>query len=140
VVVRAQAEGDGIVGATLEKRVFHHHAGCEYADHLAPNQASCRCRVFDLVAQGDAQTRLEQFAHVALEGVVGHTGERKALALAQLTRGQRDAENRRRPLGVLAEGLVEIPEPEENDGVGMFAFDPLVLLENWARLQGTPFS
>jgi hypothetical protein len=72
--------------------------------------------------------------------VVGHTGERKTVAFAELTRGQRDTENGRRPLGVLAEGLVEIAEPEENDGVGIFAFDPLVLLENWARLQSTPFS
>jgi hypothetical protein len=67
--------------------------------------------------------------------VIGHPRQRKPLAPAELARGQRDAKNRRDPLGILTKRLIEVAEPEEDDGIGVFAFDPQVLLENRARLQ-----
>src|SRR5206468_793538 len=66
---------------------------------------------------------------------IGNTGERKTLALAQLARSQRDAEQRRDAFSVLAEGFVEISEPEQHDGIGVLTFDPLILLEDGGRLQ-----
>ena len=62
-------------------------------------------------------------------------GERKTLALAQLARSQRDAEQRCDTFGVLAEGFVEISEPEQHDGIGVLTLDPLILLEDRGRLQ-----
>ena len=58
------------------------------------------------------------------------------MALAQLPGRQRDAQQRRGPLGILPERLVEVPEAEEDDGVRVVPLDALVLLENRDRLQG----
>jgi hypothetical protein len=57
------------------------------------------------------------------------------VALAQLARGQRDPQQRGRALRVVAERLVKVAEPKEDDGIRVLAFDPLVLLENRDRLQ-----
>jgi hypothetical protein len=67
--------------------------------------------------------------------VIGNAGEGKALALAQFPRGQGDAQDGSDPLGVLAEGLVEIAQAKEDDGVRILLLDLLVLLENGTRLQ-----
>jgi hypothetical protein len=58
------------------------------------------------------------------------------MALAQLAGRQRDPQERRGPLGVLAKGFVEVAEAEENDGARVVLLDALVLLENRDRLQG----
>jgi hypothetical protein len=67
--------------------------------------------------------------------VVGNPGQREPLPFTQLARRQGDAEQRRDPLGVLAEGLEKVTQPEENDGVRVLSLDPLILLENGGRLQ-----
>ncbi len=67
--------------------------------------------------------------------MIGNTGQRKTLALPQLARSQRDSEQRRDAFGILAEGFVEIAEPEQDDGIGVLTFDPLILLEDGGRLQ-----
>jgi hypothetical protein len=54
----------------------------------------------------------------------------------ELARRQGDAQERRGPLGIVAEGLVKVAEAKEDDGVRMLAFDSLVLLEDWDGLQG----
>jgi hypothetical protein len=58
------------------------------------------------------------------------------VALPQFTRGERDAQQRRRPLGILAESLVKVAEAEEHDGARIFLLDALVLVEDGDRLQG----
>jgi hypothetical protein len=54
----------------------------------------------------------------------------------ELARRQGDAQERCGPLGIFAEGLIEVAEAKEDDGVRMLAFDALVLLEDRDRLQG----
>ena len=119
-----------IAAASLEEGVFQDHTGCEHPHHLAPDQPPALAGLLDLVAERDSKSRPEQLADVQLEGVVGNPCHRKAMALAQLACGQRDPEDRRCPFGILAEGLVEVAQPEEDDGVGVLALDSLVLLED----------
>ncbi len=68
--------------------------------------------------------------------MVRDAGHGHAVTLPQLARGQRDAEQRRRALGILPEGLVEVAEAEEHDGIGIVLLNALVLVEDWDRLQG----
>jgi hypothetical protein len=67
--------------------------------------------------------------------VIGNAGQGEPLPFPQLARGQRNAQNWGDPLGILAEGLVEIAEAEEDDGVRVLALDLQVLVEDGRRLQ-----
>jgi hypothetical protein len=58
------------------------------------------------------------------------------LPFTEFPRGQGDAQERRRALGVVSERLVKVAQAEQDDGVGMLSLDPLVLLEDWDGLQG----
>ena len=60
--------------------------------------------------------------------MVGNAGQGGAQAFADRARGQDDIEFARDGLGVFVEGLVEVPEAEEQDGIGVLAFDLEVLL------------
>ena len=60
--------------------------------------------------------------------MVRDSGHGKALALAHRTGGQNDFQFPRGDAGVLVEGLVEVAQPEEDDGVGVLALDAEVLL------------
>jgi hypothetical protein len=70
--------------------------------------------------------------------VVRHACQRKSLPFSQFARRERDTENRGDPLGILAKRLIEIAQPEENDGVRMLALDLEVLVEDRTRLQRSP--
>ncbi len=67
------------------------------------------------------------FATIAIDGVIGDAGERHAQPLAHRLRGQREVQLARAELGVVIEGLVEVAEPEEDDGVRVAALDVEVL-------------
>ena len=79
--------------------------------------------VFELVADGDFASGLEQPADVGVRGVMRQTAHRHAVA-----RGERKVEDLRAGLGVLEKHLVEITEPEQQQRVlGQFAFDAAIL-------------
>src|SRR5205814_2927094 len=137
VIVRPQANRDRVVGGpAVEIGVFHHGAGGQYPDDLPPDQAARGTGWFHLVTEGDLDAGPEQLPDVVLEGVIRNAGHRQALPFAELARGQGDAQERGRALGILAEGLVEVAQAEEHDRVRMLTLDPLVLLEDRDRLQG----
>jgi hypothetical protein len=69
--------------------------------------------------------------------VVRDPGHRHPLTLAQFPRGERYAEDRGGALGILAEGLVEITQAKEEDGISVVLFYPLVLLEYRDRFQSS---
>ena len=133
--MRPETDCDGIIRAALEERLFHDHPGRHHAYDLAAHQPSCLRWILNLVAHGDAEAGAEQLADVALEGVIGHARQGETLAFSEFPGGQRDAEDGRDPFGILAEGFIEVAQPEEHDRVRMLTFDLQVLVENRARLQ-----
>ena len=136
VIVRPQADRHRIVGATRKVRILDHGSWRQYTDDLASHQAMSGGGILDLVAECDPQACLEQPTDIALECVVGDAGHRDAMALPQLAGRQRDAQQRRGPLGILPECFVEVAETEEHDGIRIVLLDSLVLVEDWNRLQG----
>jgi hypothetical protein len=129
------AHGYCIVRPASKECVFDHHAWRQDPDHLAADEPSSLRGILDLLAERHSKAGLEQLPDVTLEGVVGHAGKGEPLAFAQFPRGEGDAENGGDALRVLAEGLVEIAEPKEDDGVRMLALDLQVLVEDGSRLQ-----
>src|SRR5260370_38248119 len=57
----------------------------------------------------------------------GDAGHRQTLAAAHLTRGQGNVEDPRGQMGVVLEGLVEIAQTEEQDGVWLTALELEIL-------------
>lgn len=85
VVMRPQADRDGVVGAaTLEVRILDHRAGRQHPDHLPTNEAARVARRLHLVAKGDLQPGSEQLSDVALVRVIRHAGHRNAVPFAEL--------------------------------------------------------
>ena len=124
VVMRPQADGDNVVRATLQEGILHDGPWRQDPDDLATDQPARDAGFLDLVTDRHPEPRLEQLAHVGLEGVVGDAGQRQALAFAQLARGQRDAEQRRDPFRILSESFVEITQPKQHDGVRVLPLYP----------------
>ena len=61
-------------------------AGRDDADDLALDEALGLARVFDLIADGDAETLLDQARDVAVDRVKRHAAHRDAAAAASLDR------------------------------------------------------
>jgi hypothetical protein len=59
--------------------------------------------------------------------VVRDAGERNLVALAHLPRGKHDFQLPGGDARVLVEGLVEVAQPEQHDGVGVLLLDAEVL-------------
>ncbi len=129
VAVRVRRDGgDEIVALRLELAGVEDAAGREDLRDLAPHDLT-RLRCFHLVANGHTPPGLEQLGDVALGRVVGHAAHGRALAL-----GQREVEQARALLGVGEEHLVEIAEPEEQEGVGRdLALEPMILLHHGSQ-------
>ena len=133
--MRPEADSDRVVRAPLQEGVLDDGPRGQDADDLAADQPARRAGLFDLVAERHPESSLEQLSDVGFEGVIGHAGQRQPLALAKFARGQRDAEQRRDPLGILTERLVEIAQSKQHDGIRVLALHPQVLLEDGGRLQ-----
>ena len=88
-------------------------------------------RLFELVADGDFLSGLEQSRQVTAGGVVRDAAHGRGLAS-----GERDVEDGGGELGVLEEEFVEVAEPEEEQGVArQFAFDAPVLEHHGGELR-----
>ena len=86
--------------------------------------------VFELVADGDLASGLEQPADVGVGRVMRQAAHRHAVA-----RGERKIEKLRAGLRVLEKHLVKIAEPEQQQRVlGQFAFDAAILRHHGGEL------
>ena len=99
----------------------------DHARHLAPHQLLRQARVFHLFADRDLEPAPDQFCDVALGGVVGHATHGDGHAFFFIARGQRDLQLARGQHRVVEEKLVEIPQPEEQQSVGMLFLDGGIL-------------
>ncbi len=84
------------------------------------HHAFCGLRVLDLIADHHLVALAYQAGDVAVGGVVGYARKRHPVAvLIPSPGGQGDIEFPGHHAGVLAERLVKVPHPEEEDGVGV---------------------
>jgi len=114
--------GEEVVALGQEQPVVEVGAGRQDRGHLALHQLA-RAGLLGLVADGHLAAGLEQPPDVVPGGVVGQAAHGHAVAL-----GERQLEQLGRVDGILEEHLVEVPQPEEQQGIlREFAPDPAVL-------------
>ncbi len=124
--VRTEVDGGdrqrflGVVGLDLDGR-----ARRQDLDDLPLDDALGRPRVLDLLADGDLVAEAEELREVGVDGVEGDAAHGDLLP-----GGQGQAEERGGRLGVLVEHLVEIAQPEEEEGVLVLRLDAEVLLHH----------
>jgi hypothetical protein len=104
--------------------------GREHPDHLAAHQAPGLRGVLHLLRDRHLETRIEELADVAGEGVVGDPAHRRADLVVVPAPGEDDAEDRRGLLRILEEQLVEIAEPVEEQRVLHLVLELQVLLQH----------
>jgi hypothetical protein len=78
------------------------------ADDLAPYQALRLGRVLDLLGHRDSESSVEQFAEIAVKGMVRNTAHRCFDGVVLAATRQRDSQDRGCRLRILEEQLVEI--------------------------------
>ncbi len=83
-------------------------AGRDHPHDVAAQELLALAPALELLADRDLLAGLDQPGDVALGGVVGDAGHRRALS-----RGQRDRQQARPQLGILEEQLVEVAEAEQ---------------------------
>jgi hypothetical protein len=98
----------------IRRRARRHHAS-----YLAPYQSLCQAGIFNLFANRDLEAATDQLRDVAFGGMVRHAAHGDIRAFFFIARGQGDLQFARRQNGVIEEKLVEIPQPEEQQSVGM---------------------
>ena len=104
------------------------------ADDFALDDALRLARIFDLLADGDAESFLDEPRDVAVDGVVRHAAHRDAAAVRVLRpRRQRQFERPRRHEGVFVEHLVEVAHPEQQDRIAMLLLRVQVLTHRGRR-------
>ena len=111
-----QRRGEEVVALAVEQVLLDERPRSHHPHHVPFDQAFARFG--GLLADGDLVAGVDQTPQVVVEGVVGNPRHGVALPLAHLPRGEGDAEGRRGGAGVVLEGLVEVPEAEEQDDVG----------------------
>ena len=108
-LLRGEDGGREIVTLLLESRVLE-GSGTNDPGDLAADELS-RLDLAHLLAQRDAAPGGQQFLHVAARGVIRNAAHRHLTALRQ-----GDVQDRRGLLGIVEKHLVEVPEPEKQEG------------------------
>ena len=123
---------DEVVAPLLQHGGGHHRAGGDDADDVPVHQALGQGRVLGLLADGHLIALGDEPGDVAVTGVVGHAAHGGTLFHAALLARQGQVQLPGDQLGVLVEHLIKIPQPEEEDGVGI----PLLHLQVLAHHGG----
>ena len=110
---------DEVVGPLVQQAGLDDRPRRDDAHDVALDEPGAGRGVADLLADGHLVAAPDEPRQVALQRVRGHAGHGHALSLAHVAARQHDVELRRRRARVLVEGLVEVAEPEEDDGVGV---------------------
>ncbi len=127
--------GEVVVRVARQESRLDHRPRSHDADNLA-REDPLRWLFADLFADGDVVAFFDEAGEVVFDGVVRDARQRDAHAAADGTGGEHDVEFAGGDLGVLVEGLVEIADAEEEDRVGMVAFDLEVLLADGGDVVG----
>ncbi len=125
------AEVDGgqeVVLAAREHVVVHGHAGSDKLGDAALDEFLCELWVLKLLADSHALAGAHELGQIAVEGVVGESGELHILRGTVGTTRERYAENLGSGYSVVGESLVKVTDPEEQDGIGMLGLHLDVLL------------
>ena len=121
-----------IVAAFLgEHGALRHGTGGDNADDVPLYQPFGQRGILRLLADGDLVALRNQLCDIALGAVVGDAAHRGALFRVlhvPVAGGQGEVELAGGGDGVLVEHLIEIPEPEKEQAVGMLCLDLLILL------------
>ena len=118
-------EGVFLVGQDI---VAQHDARSHQFDHAALDESLHQLGVLQLLADGHTLARPHQLRQVGVDGMVGKSRQfdvrRRSVGAAR----ERDAQNAAGLDRVVAEGLVEIAHAEQQNGVGMYCLDGVILL------------
>ena len=114
-----------VVGAARQIGGVGQRARRDHADDVPLEQLLTLAGRLQLLADGDLLTGLDQARDVAVGRVVRDAGHRRALP-----RGQRDRQQTRAELGVLAEQLVEVAQPEQQQVVRVPPLELAILLHH----------
>ena len=115
----------------VEALFFDDRPGRDDADDLAFHQAAA-ARLLPLLADRDRVPGREEPRDVRLARVRRKPAERRFVRLAAVSRREGQVADARRRDGVVEEHLVEVAEPEEENGGLMLRLDAEVLLEQRA--------
>ena len=89
-------------------------------------------RLTGLVTDRDPPTGGDEFCDITLSRMIGHAAHRHVVPF-----GQREIKEARGGLGVFKEELVEVTEPEEEQGISRNArTQSLILLHHWGESVG----
>ena len=86
--------------------------------------------ILELVADSHTTPRSNELRQVGIEGMVGEARQLYVHRRAVGTLGKRDAEDLGGSYGVVAEGLVEVTDTEEQDSIGVLSLELHVLLHH----------
>ena len=125
---------DVVVFPLLQHGGVDEGAGGDDADDVPVHQPLGLGRVLGLLADGHLVALGDEAGDVALAGVVGHAAHGGALlrGLVPVPGGESQVQLPGDQLGVLVEHLIKIPQPEEEDGIGI----PLLHLQVLAHHGG----
>ena len=118
-----------------QKRIFlvgqdivsEHHARCYEFYDAALDQTFDRLGILQLLADGYALARPDELGQIDVDGVVRESGKFDIRGGTVGAPRERDAQNRTRGYGILAECLVEVTYAEEQYCVGMHGLDLVIL-------------
>ena len=117
-----------VVGFAFEYVVVHHQARGDEFRHAAFDKAFGLFGVLKLVADGHFQAGLDELGQVGVQAVMREACEFHLRGAAVSALGQHDVQHFGGRHGICPEGLVKVPDPEEQHGVRMLDLDPVVLL------------
>ena len=101
---------------------------CIHTNDFAAHEAHREFRVLDLLAEGDGSSGLEKFGDVALRGMVGDSTEWNRVGAGFVSRGEGNGKQCGSNLCIFEKHFVEVPDAEQQDGIGIATLDLAVLL------------
>ncbi len=121
-----QARRAGLQALLLEDRARRDHAHDLAFEKLLPGPR------LSLLADRHRVSRGQEARDVRLRRVRWEAAQRHLVRVAAVASGQREIEDRGAGARILEEHLVEVAEPEEEDGVAVLRLDAQVLCEERA--------
>jgi hypothetical protein len=115
---RVQQRDQVVVAPLDQQRVRQHRTGRDGLHDLAPDDPLRLRRILHLLADRHAPTEADQPLDVLVAGPRRHARQRHVRRAAVVARRQRQAQQLRALLGVLAEHLVEVADAEEDSASG----------------------
>ena len=119
-----------VVLAVVQHVVVDADTGRHQLRDAALHQFLGQLGVFQLVADGHALARADQFGQVRVERMIGKSGHLDGLLLAVGTLGQRDAQDFGSHNGVGRIGFVEVSATEQHHGVRVLGLEVEKLLHH----------